>query len=250
MDVESSTEFEVLEGQTDIYGNVAEIAPSSQDADEWGDGRLFDGDTGTLPVEARLALTALVKRCYITQDDRKLWKALEIHQEAIASRLADMFLILDVRPAAGVAAALQADAGEIAVECKLKAARPLKNIDAVLLGSIAEAYFIKKASGGDSAYTDLDTLREAAEVVYGDSPDKVLLSKRVDASVKRLIDRGYLRFLPEIDRYQIMPALEFFDFEEVTAALETYKNASAVAADESEAIDEDAGVGGNGETCC
>lgn len=224
----SDMEFDLLEGQTDIYGNVAEATVVAGCAgNEESGSELFEGDTGTLPVEARLALCALIKDSYISKENRRLWQALEMYQAEISSRLADMFLALDIRPRAGVAAARQAECPNQPVRHKIKAAASLKDIDAVLLGVIAEEYFTQKANGKTNAYVSVETLEHTIETVYADVPDKVTLKKKTSKSIERFVkDRGFLHPSSE-DFYRISEAVEFFDYEAVKAALETYRVADS-----------------------
>lgn len=58
---------------------------------------LWEGDQGTLPYDARRALLCLVRGPYISADSQaELWQALLNSQDAIQSRLNDLFLELVV----------------------------------------------------------------------------------------------------------------------------------------------------------
>lgn len=57
----------------------------------------FEGDEGTLPIEARVALAALLKKTYVSAErDPAVWRALEEHRTVVGSRLNDLLLRLVV----------------------------------------------------------------------------------------------------------------------------------------------------------
>lgn len=223
-------EFDTLKGQTDIYGNVAEETIVAGEAGG-GNRELYAGDCGSLPAEARLALCALVRESCVTREDKAVWRALELYRDEIAARLSDMFLVLDFRPRAGVAAARQADCPDMPVRHKLKASKPLTGVGAVIAGILAEAYSTQRAAGREKAYMPEDEIIEAVRDVFAETPDKVSLDAKAVRALDRLEKLGYVRRNKDTGYLMIGAALEFFDLQAAEAALATYRGSGGAQED-------------------
>jgi hypothetical protein len=101
-----------------------EIKPARND-------NLFDGDTGTLPLEARRALCQLLSGPSIDSGRHShLWPAVLRFEAQLRARLNDLFLELVIDRDAGVAFTRQADTGELETPVLLRSS-PLTFIDSV-----------------------------------------------------------------------------------------------------------------------
>src|SRR5581483_4610558 len=108
---------------------------------------LFDGDTGTLPLDARRALCQLLSGPSVDASRHsQLWPAVLRYEAQLRSHLNDLFLELVLDRDAGVAFTRQADTGELETPVLLRSS-PLTFIESVLLRHLRQQLAEADAQG-------------------------------------------------------------------------------------------------------
>lgn len=199
-----------------------------KEIEECGIEPCFPGDMGRLPREARLVLTALVKRAYIDSNyNPALWKALIENKDEVAAALNDLFLELDLREDIGIAAAVQVDDVGFNVASRLKDAKPLTGAQAQVLAFLLELYWSKRFDGADSVFFPLDEVERELSSLVRQGEDDVKATDVVRRAVNALRERGIVREASGLsvgsNVWQVLPVVEFFDRDAVSAAIATYK---------------------------
>lgn len=188
----------------------------------------FPGDMGRLTRDARLVLTALIKRSYIDAEYNKtLWKALVKYKDEVAAALNDLFLELDIREDIGIAAAVQADDVNFTISSKLKAAKPLTAVQAQVLLYLLELYWSKRFDGAESVFFPLDEVERELSGVVRQGEDKVKAATAIKRVVNNLCERGLVREVSSSSSgssiWQVLRSVEFFDRNQARAAAATYR---------------------------
>ena len=192
--------------------------PSKQDS-------LFDGDAGTLPLDARRALCQLLSGPSIDQGRHsQLWPAVLRYEAQLRAHLNDLFLELVLDRDAGVAFTRQADTGELETPVLLRSS-PLTFIDSVLLLHLRQQLAEADAQG-HRAVVEESTLVDALSVYEKNlSTDRAGFNKRVAASIGKMKENHVLEKLRgSEDRYEVSPALKLlFSAEDVQALAQIYR---------------------------
>jgi len=184
---------------------------------------LWEGDAGTLPLDARTALLRLVKGPYLSEtSDAAQWRALLNHTETIRSRLADLFLELIIDAEAGVAFAKN-----VSVEDKEfpKAATSytLTLLDTIMVLLLRKELQTASGSrvfiGQAELFLQMGQYRNIAQV------DQAAFLKRLETSWSRLEKQRLLVKSDVEGRYEISPVLKLvFGAEEAQAVFEEYEH--------------------------
>ncbi|MEG0666627.1 DUF4194 domain-containing protein [Gordonibacter sp.] len=182
---------------------------------------LWPGDLGTLELDARRALLQLVRGPMITADANKdLWRALLNDRPLIASRLADLFLVLVVKEDDGIAFAQNAPAPDTRIP-KAVRSQPLTLIDTILVlmlrrelvGSVGRTFV-----GREETYGTLAQYRPLAKI------DEAAFRKKLDSSWNKLVINGMLLKTDTPERFEVSPVLKLIfsveDAEAVNAAFD------------------------------
>lgn len=195
-----------------------EIKPARND-------NLFDGDTGTLPLEARRALCQLLSGPSIDSGRHShLWPAVLRFEAQLRARLNDLFLELVIDRDAGVAFTRQADTGELETPVLLRSS-PLTFIDSVLLLYLRQQLAEADAQG-HRAVVEESVLVDALSVYEKNlSTDRAGFNKRVAASIAKMKENHVLEKLRgSDDRYEVSPALKLlFSAEDVQSLAQIYR---------------------------
>jgi len=183
---------------------------------------LWQGDCGTLPLDARSALLRLVKGPYISESsDAAYWRALLNYTEAIRSRLADLFLELIIDAEAGVAFAKN-----VSVEGK-EFPKAATSYTLTLLDTIMVLLLRKELQtagntrvfiGQTDLFMQMNQYRDIAKL------DQAAFLKRLEASWSRLEKQRLLIKSDVEGRYEISPVLKLvFGSEEAQAVFDEYR---------------------------
>lgn len=195
------------------------------DFDDDGEGGenegLWPGDRGLLELNSRRALLQLVRGPLISADTGKdLWQALLNDRLAIASRLADLFLVLVIKEEDGIAFVQNAPSADPRVP-KTVRAQPLTLIDTILVLMLRRELV---GSGGrviigrEETYATLANYRPVSQL------DEAAYRRRLDNSWNKLVNNGMLMGTDIAERFEISPVLKLVfsaeDAEAVSAAFD------------------------------
>lgn len=204
------------------------------------DGALFEGDTGSLPLDARRALCQLLSGPSVDQGRHsQLWPAVLRYEAQLRAQLNDLFLELVLDRDAGVAFTRQADTGELETPVLLRSS-PLTFIDSVLLLYLRQQLAEADAQGR-RAVVEENVLVDALSVYEKNlSTDRAGFNKRVAASIAKMKDNHVLEKLRgSEDRYEVSPALKLlFSAEDVQNLAQVYRQLREADEAMEEVIDE------------
>jgi len=200
-------------------------------------GALFDGDTGSLPLDARRALCQLLSGPSLDAGRHDtLWPALLRYESPLRSHLCELFLELVIDREAGVAFTRQADTGELDTPVLLRSS-PLTFIDSVLLLHLRQQLAEAEAHG-HRAVVEEAALSDALSVYEKNlSTDRAGFAKRVSSSIAKMKENHVLEKLRgSEDRYEVSPALKLlFSAEDVQALAQVYRELRDAGDDEVDA---------------
>ncbi len=172
---------------------------------------LFSGDAGGLPFEQRRCLVRLLKERYLSRDAHpQIWEVLVRNEEALRSRLNDMFLTLHVDREAEVAYKRQAvpDDSEKRFPTLLRDTAYNRE-ETILLVYLRERLQRERAAGSDTVLVDLeDLIGRIGEFRQTDATDLVAETKRANNAVDALKKSGVLHSSGEADRFTVSPVLD------------------------------------------
>ena len=187
---------------------------------------LFDGDTGSLPLEARRALCQLLSGPTIDAERHsQMWPALLRYEPLLRSQLCELFLELVIDRETGVAFTRQADTGELETPVLLRTS-PLTFIDSVLLLHLRQQLAEADAQG-HRAVVEEAVLVDAMSVYEKNlSTDRAGFARRVASSIVKMKENHVLEKLRgSEDRYAVSPALRLlFSAEDVQALAQIYRD--------------------------
>jgi hypothetical protein len=203
-------------------------------ADDEASTHLFPEDTGALTLRARKALVLLLKRHHVwAWRNPREWLAILDWQDAINSRLNDLFLELVIDEQREIAYKRQAGRDLGRVFTTLLHDSTYTREEAGLLLHLREVYLRELRAGNDSAYIDRADL--AADIDYvrpAGTKDHKKADQYLDSAVGRLLKDGFLvADKSDRDRLRISPVIEvLLTVERLTAfrdALEVPDDADA-----------------------
>lgn len=187
---------------------------------------LYEGDSGTLPLDARRALCQLLTGPSVDASRHsQLWPALLRHESLLRSRLCELFLELVIDRDAGVAFTRQAETGELETPVLLRSA-PLTFIDSVLLLYLRQQLAEADAQG-HRAVVEESVMVDAMSVYEKNfSTDRAGFTKKIAASIAKMKESHVLEKLRgSEERYEVSPALKLlFSAEHVQALAQVYRD--------------------------
>jgi uncharacterized protein DUF4194 len=189
-----------------------------------GDGVLFAGDTGDLPMDTRRVLVHLLLGPALdAQRQTKLWPVLLRDERVLRSRLHELFLELVVDHEQRVAFTRQVvDEATDAPVLLRKAA--LTFVQSALLVFLRQQ-LTQADARGERAVVSNDEMREHLRVFERDhSVDRAKFERQASNAVEKAVQLNLIRRLRgEDERYEVSPALKLlFPAEEIQALTETY----------------------------
>lgn len=187
---------------------------------------LWDSDTGTLREPSRLALVQLLRGPYLSAARHpNLWTALLADEDAIRSRLADLFLDLVTDTAAEIAFARNT-AGDIDAP-KVMRTTTLTFIDTALLLHLRQALLAN--GSGEKTIVGADEVAEQLQAFRGqESSDEAGFGKRISTAWSKMAKYGLLAETSTPGRFEVSPVLRLiFGPEEIAAVNAEYQALAA-----------------------
>lgn len=191
---------------------------------------LWPGDSGTLREPSRRALVQLLRGPYLSAASHpNLWSALLADEDAIRSRLSDLFLELVTDQGAQVAFVRNVDAETDTP--KVMRTATLTFLDTALLLHLRQQ-LLHEATGG-KAIVGADEVADQLQVYRGkDNADPAGFAKRINSSWQKMIKYGILAPTTTEGRYEVSPVLRLvFGPEEIAAVQAEYRRIAAEAYD-------------------
>jgi hypothetical protein len=186
---------------------------------------LFDGDCGSLPLDARRALCQLLAGPSLDAGRHsQLWTAVLRHETALRSRLCDLFLELVIDREGGVAFTRQFDTGELDTPVLLRTS-PLTFIDSVLLLYLRQQLAEAEAHGHRAVVEEAALVDALSVYEKSVSTDRAGFAKRVAGAITKMKDNHVLdKLRGSDDRYEVSPALKLlFSAEDVQVLAQAYR---------------------------
>jgi hypothetical protein len=193
------------------------------------DFELYQGDTGTLPVDTRRVLVNLLRGPTLDgARQTQLWAILLRDERLVRSRLHDLFLVLVLDRDQQVAFVQQAELAELDAPTLLRKSTLSFRETALLLHLRAE--LAVSDAQEDRCVVDRDQVLEHLRVYLpADESDQVRFDKQSDAAIEKLIKLSLLHRLKGSDaRLEVSPALRLlFSLAEIEALTKTYETMRA-----------------------
>lgn len=169
---------------------------------------LWAGDTGTLRLETRRALTKLLIGPTLDgRRDAELWAVMEREEALVRSRLNDLFLRLVIDRDQKVAFVAEIDEDEL-VFPKLIRKKPMTNIETYLFFYLTTELHAAESREERAVVTREDIEERLLDLGAGTN-DEVVFQKRINAAIAKAEEFGVLRSLSkESDSYEISPVLK------------------------------------------
>lgn len=185
---------------------------------------LFMGDRGSLPLDARRALVHLLRGPAIDgKRESLLWQALLKDEDAIRTRLGDLFLEIHVDREIEFAFVRQVRSDDQSFPPLLRRI-PLTFLDSVLLVFLRQR-LAEAASRGERAIVSAQDLLDHLGIYKrASNTDHAGFGKRCNATMSKLREHGILVPVPgPEDRLEISPVLRIiFSAEEVQKLVDAY----------------------------
>lgn len=207
--------------QTDATGE-----PADETMQEPADQALYPGDSGELSLDARRVLVQLLTGPSL--DGRRhsmLWPVLVRDEQAIRSRLSELFLQLVIDRDLQVAFTRQAETGELEVPRLLRRAN-LTFIDSILLLHLRQLLTQAEAHGDRAVVSTEEIVEFLGLYQQAGSTDRAGFEKRINASIEKIKKHSILRKLrASEDRFEISPTLKLlFSAEEIQALTRIFQD--------------------------
>lgn len=195
------------------------------DSDE---GRLWDGDRGTLEAKQRDTLVALLKKAFISSDDRAEWRTLMRDRGPIETNLNNLYFKLVIDERSEVAYATPARTADTPFKTLVRDA-PNSREETLLLIYLRERFRAASAAGEPHVFVDAVAMFDYVQRFRPDSAtDKVADEKRVASSVAALVAAGLLVKTKDEGRYRVHRAIEaVLPLTKLTQLLEAFRRSNA-----------------------
>lgn len=225
------TETSAVPGDGSFPGGYRPEGPATDAVARPGspDGRapLWPGDPGTLPLDVRRVLVALLKGPYVShQEDPLLWSALLAHEEVVRRRLGDLLLDLAIDADAEVAFCrnLAPDPDFDSPVPRVLRTAPLSFIDSALLLHL-RYLLLQGAARQERVVVGRDEIDAHMQAYIASSGnDEAQFRKRLDASVKRMYEYSILLRTETEGRWEVSPILALIlTAEEIGGIEEEYE---------------------------
>jgi hypothetical protein len=196
--------------------DVNDLEDDSEDTDEFSDAlglnsdmfALWHGDQGTLDVKQRDTLVALLKKSFISSDDKDAWRTLMRDPGPIVTSLNNLYFILVVDERSEVAYATPARSADNPFKTLVRDA-PNNREETLLLIFLRERHRAETASGQPVVYADVNAMLDY--VVRFRPPSATDLSgneKKVHNAIAGLVTADLLVKTSDTDRYRVHRAIE------------------------------------------
>jgi hypothetical protein len=201
---------------------------------------LWDGDKGTLDRGQRDAVVALMKKAFISSDDRAEWVTLTRTPGPIAATLNNVYLKLVIDDRAEVAYTVPARTADEPFKTLVRDA-PNSREETLLLIFLREQYRSSTAGGQTSTFVDSIAMYDYVQRFRpASATDRVGDEKRVKNAIIALVSTGLLVKTRDEDRYRVHRAIEaLLPLDRLNQLLAAFRNTSG-----NTAADEEAGYSG------
>jgi hypothetical protein len=193
----------------DVDVDAAGIAPfidpvsMEQDPDE-----LFPGDRGALDADVRRALVHILQRRFVQADrHRDTWRLLLDNQQAIESRLNELFVRLVVDHDRGVAYKQQVRSDEFEVPILLRDSA-YSRAETLVLVHLRTVYQRETATGEPSARVDIEDVEQTVLSYFAESDGDTARRQRAIRKAMERLDRDGIVDEESAGRYRISPLVE------------------------------------------
>jgi len=188
--------------------------------------KLFEGDSGELPLETRRVLVQLLAGPSLDgQRHPKLWPVLVRDEALIRRRLSELFLDLVIDTDTQVAFTRQADAGDLETPVLLRRAQ-LTFLDSIMLLHLRQRLTQADAQG-ERAVISVDEIVEHMSVYErSTNTDRAGFHKRIQASIEKIKTHNILQKIRSRseERYEISPTLKLlFSAEAIQSLTRTFQ---------------------------
>lgn len=183
---------------------------------------LWSGDAGALHEQSRRALLEILKGPYLSgRQQPQLWAALRADEQAIRSRLHDLFLDLVVDDIDEFAFARKVRGSERDIPSALRTER-LTFLDTAMLLVLRQLLL---ASGGEArVIVGQDEVYERL-MVYRDGDDEATFVRNLNGAWGRMMNRFRVLHAAGEDRVEVSPMVKFMiDDEQVRAITAVYRS--------------------------
>lgn len=171
---------------------------------------LWPGDPGTLPLDVRRVLVALLRGPYVShQKDPLLWSALLAHEQVVRRRLGDLLLDLAIDADAEVAFSrnLVPDPDFPSPVPSVLRTAPLSFIDSALLLHLRHL-LLQGAARQERVVVGRDEIDAHMQAYVASSGnDEAQFRKRLSASIKRMYDYSILLRTDTEERWEVSSIL-------------------------------------------
>lgn len=220
--------------------DVNESADLDEGEDDTGEsyldeeaGGLWDGDRGNLDGKQRDTLVALLKKAFISSDDRAEWRTLTRDPGPIATNLNNLYFNLVIDERSEVAYASPARTLDNPFRTLVRDA-PNSREETLLLIYLRERFRSATASGETHVFTDEIAMFEYVERFRPESAtDRVGDEKRVTNAINGLVTAGLLVKTDDVGRFRVHRAIEaLLPLARLSQLLEAFERTRCSAADE------------------
>lgn len=169
---------------------------------------LWDGDKGTLDPHQRDVLISLLKKAFVSSDDRAEWRTLTRDPAPIAVNLNNLYLKLVIDERSEVAYASPARTADNAFKTLVRDA-PNNREETLLLIFLRERFRAATAGGELHVFTDAAAMYDYVQRFRPNSAtDQVADERRVTNAISGLITAGLLVRTRDEGRYRVHRAIE------------------------------------------
>lgn len=212
---------------------------------------LFAGDTGTFDLDTRHALVKLLRGPFLdgTKEPSR-WAALRRSEAAVRRFLSEIFLTLLVDDAERIAFTQQATEADAVIPSVLRQV-PLTMIDSALVLFLRGQLSAVAGTGQRAIVGADDIIAQLTPYRREGTTDESAHLKRINGSVRKMIDAGVLANTTTDGRYEVSPVLRIlFPAEQIAALSAAYEalrttDAAGLQPDSFDETDSDSDAGAN-----
>jgi hypothetical protein len=209
---------------------------------------LWEGDRGSLDAKQRDALVSLLKKAFISSDDRTEWHTLIRDPGPIETNLNNLYFNLVIDQRSEVAYAAPARTADNPFRTLVRDA-PNSREETLLLIYLRERFRAATAAGEPHVFADAVAMYEYVQRFRPDSAtDKLTDEKRVTNAITGLVTAGLLVKTKDDGRYRVHRAIEaLLPLAKLNQLLDAFKRLNSNTDDGAEAPDDftDSDVEGN-----
>lgn len=169
---------------------------------------LWEGDKGSLDPQQRDVLISLLKKAFVSSDDRTEWRTLTRDPGPIAVNLNNLYLKLVIDERSEVAYATPARTADNAFKTLVRDA-PNNREETLLLLFLRERFRAATAGGEPHVFTDSIAMYDYVQRFRPDTAtDQVADERRVTNAIAALVTAGLLVRTRDEGRYRVHRAIE------------------------------------------